>query len=133
MTKRFSQVKEIDYQETFLHVFRHKSFRILFALVAACPNKEWKKKQRELKNVFQKGNLKEEALIEHTLYTTVSEKGVKKTNFDSSIFMNKVWTIIIAAFVYYLTLVYIDERKRGVYFITWKVDSKWLEEFPLIA
>lgn len=45
-------------------MFRDESLRILFALVASLPARNWKTKQRDVKNAFLNGKLKEEVLIE---------------------------------------------------------------------
>lgn len=64
MAKGYSQVKGIDYQEIFSPVFRCESLRILFALVASLPSRNWNMKQRDVKNAFLNRDLKEEVLLE---------------------------------------------------------------------
>lgn len=63
VARDFSQVKGIDYQETFSPVFRYEFFRILIALMATLHTRQWKTKQRDVMNEFHNGSLKEEVLI----------------------------------------------------------------------
>lgn len=62
VAKGFSQIQGIDYEETFSPVFRYESLRIIFALIASSPRK-WHTKQRDVKNAFLNGFLKEEVYV----------------------------------------------------------------------
>lgn len=73
VAKAYSQVNGIHYQETIFPVFRYESLCILFALVASLPARNWKTKERDVKNPFLNGTLKEEVLIEQP-------KGFEKGN-----------------------------------------------------
>lgn len=64
VAKGYYQIKGIDYQETFSPVFRYESLRILFTLVASLRIQNLKTKQRDVKNAFLSGDLKEEVLLE---------------------------------------------------------------------
>lgn len=64
VAKGYRQIKGINYQETFSPVFRYESLRILFALGASLQAKNCPTKQRDIKNAFLKGVLKEAVLIE---------------------------------------------------------------------
>lgn len=64
VAKGYSEVKRIDYEETFSPVFRYESLPIRCALVASLPAKKWNTKQRDVKNAFLNRHIKEEVLIE---------------------------------------------------------------------
>jgi hypothetical protein len=61
VARGFSQVKGVDYDETFAPVARHTSIRSIIALVASMG---WKLHQMDVKTVFLNGEIEDEVYIE---------------------------------------------------------------------
>jgi hypothetical protein len=61
VAKGFSQVEEIDYEETFAHVARYTSIRTIIALAASMG---WRLHQMHVKTAFLNGEIEEEVYIE---------------------------------------------------------------------
>ena len=64
MTKSFTQIKAIDYEETFSHVVRFASIRLLLALVAHLDLELF---QMDVKTAFLNGNLEEEIYMDQPI------------------------------------------------------------------
>lgn len=144
--------------ETFIPVFQYEFLRILFAIVFSHRNKEWKAKQCNVKNVFLNSHVKEEVLIEqlngfergtnsvliplitlyplkqspwewhNTLCTALAMKGIKKPNFDPSIFMDKNARIIIVKLVEDLVSIYTNRKEETDLFHHWENKFQMTEE-----
>jgi hypothetical protein len=61
VAKRFSQVEGIDYEETFAHVARYTSIRMIISLAAFMG---WRLHQMDVKTTFLNGEIDEEVYIE---------------------------------------------------------------------
>jgi hypothetical protein len=67
----FSQVEGIDYEETFAHVARYTSIRMIIALTASMG---WKLHQMDVKTTFLNGEIGEEIYIEQPDGFVIHEK-----------------------------------------------------------
>lgn len=71
----FSQSKGLDYDETFSHIVRHSTVRVLLALAAM---NNWELRQLDVKNAFLHGDLKEEVYMSQP-------KGFEDPNFPNHV------------------------------------------------
>lgn len=61
----YNQEKGLDYDETFSHVLRHSTVRIVLALATMF---KWELRQLDVKNVFLHGDLKEEVYMQQPMH-----------------------------------------------------------------
>ena len=63
MEKGYSQVHGMDYNETFSHVARMDSIRLVLAIAAS---KQWEVHQMDMQSELLHGDMKEEIYMQHT-------------------------------------------------------------------